>query len=207
MPALVKRVPLLGILSLIFFAIHGLGYVRSGQFEQLLWACDLAAALVGISLIIGLPTVNGIAVMWLAFGFPSWTIDCLTGGEFIPSSVLIHFGSLVVGLLGVRRIGLPAGTWWKAVLAAFALHLLCRWVTSPEANINIAHTMWRGWDRIFHSHLQYVAFVHGIFAIVFWGLEAGLRRLFWGVPIFKKLGRTTPAQHDSERSQDQKKES
>lgn len=191
MPALVKRVPLLGILSLIFFLIHASGYARTGQLEEVLWACDLAAAFVGLGLIIGLPTLNGIAVMWLAFGFPAWSIDCLTGGEFLPTSVLIHFGSLLIGLLGIRRIGLPAGTWWKAVIAAFALHMLCRWVTSPAANINIAHTMWRGWDRVFHSHMQYVAFVHGVFAIFFWSLEATLRRLFWGVPIFGK-GRVAP---------------
>lgn len=186
MSALVKRAPLLGLVSLIFYLAHGFNHVRLGSAEELLWACDVAALLVGVALIVGLPVVNGIGVMWLAFGFPAWAIDCLTGGDFIVTSILIHFGSLVIGLIGIRRIGLPAGTWWKALLAALALHLLCRWVTSPAANINIAHTMWRGWDRIFQSHWQYVAFVHGVFAVVFFSLEVVLRRLFWGVPIFKR---------------------
>jgi hypothetical protein len=170
----------LGALALIGYFVHGSGHLAQGHPEDLLWACHIGAALVGIGLLIGSAAINGVGVALLALGTPLWLLDLSTGGEFLPTSLLTHILGLVIGLYGVRRLGLPAGVWWKATVSLIALIALCRLFTPASANVNVAFAIPHPWEQSFPSHSVYLATVLTVATGYFFILEFVLRR--WLAP-------------------------
>jgi hypothetical protein len=170
----------LGLLALAFYAVHCAWHVRQGHPENVLWACHLAAAVVGVGLLGGWPTCVAVGVTWLAVGVPLWLIDVATGGEFTPTSVLTHLGGLVVGLIGLWQLGMPAGVWWKALLGLAALQQLCRWVTLPEENVNVAFSVYPWMKAYFSSYWLYYAVMVLLFGALYFVAEVVLRKLLPG---------------------------
>jgi hypothetical protein len=176
-----KRLPALGIAAVAFYAAHATTYLLRRQPENLLWVCHLGALAVGVGLIAGWPTWNAVGAFWLVLGVPLWIYDLSRGGEFIATSTLTHGGGLAVGAFGLRRIGLPRGAWWKATAALAGANLLCRAVTPPGENVNLAHAVYRGWESAFPSHFVYLVCLLALFAAVAWALQFGLPKL--GFPV------------------------
>jgi hypothetical protein len=167
----------LGLLALGFYAVHAGYNLRYGHPENLLWACHVAALAIGVGLLGGWATPAAIGVIWLAVGVPLWLIDVLTGGEFTPTSILTHVGGLVVGFVGLRHLGMPAGAWWKALLAMLALQQLCRWVTPAEANVNVAFSVYPWMQPYFASYARYFLAMTALFAGLFFAADYALRKL------------------------------
>ena len=61
--------------------------------------------------------LNAVGLLWACFGLPIWLLYTFTGGEFMPTALLTHVGGLVIGIYGVRVLGLPRGSAWKAFAA------------------------------------------------------------------------------------------
>jgi hypothetical protein len=167
----------LGLLALAFYAVHCAYHVRQGHPEDVLWACHVAAAVVGVGLLGGWATVVAVGVTWLVAGVPLWVFDVATGGEFNPTSVLTHVGGLVVGLVGLWHLGMPSQVWWKALLALAALQQLCRWVTPREANVNVAFAVYPWMEPYFASYWRYCAAMLLLFGAAFFVTELALRKL------------------------------
>jgi hypothetical protein len=167
----------LGLLALACYAAHAGHHLSQRRPENLLWMCSLASVVIGLGLVLSRPDLNAIGVLWLVVGLPLWLGDVATGGEFLPTSLLTHIGGLAIGIAGLTRMGLPHQVWWKALAAAFVLHLLCRRLTSPAENVNLAFAPWRGWEGLFRSHAVYVAAVAAVMALSFFTAEILLRRL------------------------------
>ena len=93
--------------------------------------------------------------MWLALGLPLWVVELATRGGSEPTAALTHIGGLVIGLVGIRKLGLAGPVWWKATAALadppFHLPLGC----PVDANINLAFAVWPGWEPYFPSHGVY----------------------------------------------------
>lgn len=121
--------------------------------------------------------INGIGVAWLMLGVPLWLIDLMSGGEFFLGSVASHVGGLIIGLAGVKRLGMPQGTWWKALLGLAFFQQLARWFTPQQLNVNLAFSVWTGWESVFPSYLVYWSFMTLLSAVVYFTSESGLRRL------------------------------
>jgi hypothetical protein len=168
----------LGLAALSCYAIHAGFHILNGRPEEVLWMCHLGAALVGAGLLIGSPITNGIGTLFLCIGTPLWVMYLAGGGEFYPTSTFPHVGGLAIGLYGVRRFGLPSGTWWKAVAALVALILVCRFITPARANVNVAFAIYPGWETIFPSHLIYIAVLMIQSAGYFLFCEFAARRWF-----------------------------
>jgi hypothetical protein len=104
------------------------------------------------------------------------------GGEWIPTAVLTHVGALVIGLIGVRRLGLPRGAAIKATAAFVPLWALTRVVTPPWANVNVAFSVYQGWQAWFASYPPYFAMLIAFGLVTFvvaeqlLALVAGVRR-------------------------------
>jgi hypothetical protein len=177
-----------GLAALGCYAIHAGFHILNGRPEEVLWMCHLGAALVGVGLLRSSAITNGIGTLFLCVGTPLWVMYLAGGGEFYPTSCFPHLGGLAIGLYGVRRLGLPSGTWWKAALALIALILVCRLVTPPRANVNVAFAIYPGWEKVFPSHRIYLAAMMGLAAGYFVGFEYVLRR--W-LTRKKALGETT----------------
>lgn len=172
----------LGAVALAGTAIHYAYHLYHQRAWDLLWACHVAAALIGVGCLLDWPACVGIGVLWLIVGVPLWLLDLATGGEFTPTSVLTHVVGLVIGLIFVAARGMPAGAWWQALLALVALQQLCRRVTPERANVNIAFAVHKGWEHWFPSYFWYWLLWAGVFALTFAASEWGLRWMFGTYP-------------------------
>ena len=170
----------LGLAALACYAIHAGFHLYNRRPEEVLWMCHLGAALVGVGLLFSSATANGIGTLFLCIGTPLWVMYLAGGGELYPTSTFPHLGGLAIGLYGVRRLGLPSGTWWKAVAVLIALILVCRLGTPPHANVNVAFAVYPGWEKVFPSHPVYLAVMMAQSAGYFFLCEYALRR--WLAP-------------------------
>lgn len=169
-----------GALALAFYAIHAGHHLLRGHPEDLLWACHLGAVCVGVGLLARLPAVNAVGFLWLATGDVLWLVDLASGGEFIPTSLFTHGGGLALGALGLARFGMPRHTWWRATLAFLVLQQLCRSATPAQANVNLAHAVWSGWEEFFPSTLCYQIMLLAIGAAACFAVERISRRMLGG---------------------------
>ena len=157
----------MGILAILFYAIHAAVHLHRGQPYDLLWACHIAALLVGIGLIARNATFNAIGFLWSCVGTLLWILDLTTGGELMPTSTLTHLGAIAFGWIGVRKLGMPRLAAIKALASFGMLWIVCRIVTPSSANINAAFRVHDGWEPYFSSYTLYFAMLLLIGAAIF----------------------------------------
>jgi hypothetical protein len=106
---------------------------------NLLWMCHVAALLLSLGVFTRIAIVVRIAAVWSIVGVPLWLIDVVANGAH-PASILSHVAVPIVGFFALREHRGPA-----LPIAAYALTLfvivqqLCRMLTLPALNINVAH--------------------------------------------------------------------
>ncbi len=171
-----RRGSTLGFLPILFYNVHAAYWVFRGGWENSLWICHVASLLIGFGLILELPALNLAGVLWLLVGNFFWFLYLAFGGEFLPTSFLTHIGSLIIGMVGINRMGAPASTWWRAGLGMIPLHLAAK-LTPPAENVNLAHRIEHGWEQIFPTHLVYVLSVFVVCLAAFYAAERLLSRL------------------------------
>jgi hypothetical protein len=159
------------------YAAHASVHLSRGEPYDLLWGCHLAVLLVGAGLWTASAALNAVGLLWACFGMPIWLIYTFTGGEFMPTSLLTHAGAIAIGVAGVRLLGMPAGTWWKAMAGYLALWGITRAVTPRPANINLAFSVYPGWETRFTSYPIYFATLLVCGAVTFAVGETILRRI------------------------------
>jgi hypothetical protein len=177
-----KLLAWLGCAEIMCYAALVVQYAQRRQLANALWACHLGALAVGIGLMLRWPACIAVGTYWLTLGVPLWVYYLATGGEFLVLSLLTHAGGLA-GYAGLKKLGLPEGIWWKAALAIVLLHVVSRWVTPPEENVNLAHAIHPGWESTFHSHTVYALALLALTIGVFVMLQFGLRRLGFETPV------------------------
>ncbi|HYP78573.1 MAG TPA: hypothetical protein VER12_21520 [Polyangiaceae bacterium] len=167
----------LGGLSLACYAIHVGVHLYRGRFADALWGCHVASLLIAAGAFSERATPAAIGVLWLCFGNPIWLLDIATGGEFLPTSLFTHLGGFVIGILALRRLGVPPHVWWKATLAFLALLGLTRLLTPRASNINLAFAVAPGWEATFPSYPLYLLLLISAGAVTFFAAELGLRKV------------------------------
>lgn len=172
----------LGLLAILFYGAHAVYHLTHGFPENLLWACHLGSLAVGVGLTFRLPTLNAVGVLWLAVGTPLWIAGRLGGGDLVITSSLTHLGGLAIGVYGMRRFGVPRHVALQASAGIVVLHLLSRWTSPQDRNVNLARGIWTGFDRVFSSHWSFLIAVFLALVVAFAGLERGLRSLFGEPP-------------------------
>ena len=165
-----------GIAASVCYAIHFVFNFCRGRPEDMLWICHAGAALVAGGLLFSAATVNGVGVLFLCLGTPVWLMDVVSGGEFNPTSCCNHLGVFGLGLYGVRRLGMPRGTWTKAAVSLVALVAFSRLATPASANVNLAFAVYPGWENRFPSHPVYLITIIAASVAYFVGTELLLRR-------------------------------
>jgi hypothetical protein len=172
----------LGLLAVGLYGIHGAHELSAGRPESLLWSCHLASLAVGLGLLLRRPTWIAIGLMWLVLGLPLWAMEVVFRSGFEPTAALTHVGGLVLGMFGIRRLGLAGPVWWKAAAALAVLHLVSRWTTPEKANVNLAFAIWPGWEPYFPSRGVYLVTLLLLGLAVFGGTEYALRRTGFAAP-------------------------
>jgi hypothetical protein len=168
---------LLGIVAVVCYAIHAAVHLARGEWYDLFWACHVAALFVGGGLLARSAVINSVGVLLGLMGLPLWLADLAAGGEFYPTSVLTHVVALCTGLYGAFLLGLPRGSWWRAALVLVGLIGLCRLVTPPGPNVNVAFAIQHGWESRFTSHGSYLAWMVGSATVYFFVVERFVRLL------------------------------
>ncbi len=172
-----SRYRLVGVLPLVFFGLITVHYVKQGDPENMLWACHFSNLLIGVGLLVNWRAGVAAGLLWLSVGVPFWIIWLVGGGGFFVTSMLTHVGGATVGIWAMRQVSWSRGIWWKALLALLLLQLVCRYTTSPAANVNISHDVWKGWEQTFPSYPVYLILLLGITAVIFAVVEQGFLRL------------------------------
>jgi len=178
----------LGGLALLSFVIHGGGHVLRGTAHDVLWACTVANLLIAFGLLLPLrreqaATLCAIAVLWLCVGNFTWALDLIFGGEFFITSLLTHWLGLILGLLSLRRLGWPQRAWLHATLSLIALQIISRLLTPAAANVNVAHSVYASYSRIYPSYPWFWLASFAQTTAAYFVIDRILRRL---------LGRPTP---------------
>ncbi len=167
----------LGSLALACYAVHAGFHGYHGRFADALWGCHVASLLIAAGAFSERPTPVAIGVLWLCFGNPLWILDLSTGGELLPTSVFTHVGGFIIGVLLLKRLGVPRHAWWQAALAFLGLLGVTRLLTPRASNVNLAFAVAPGWERTFPSYPVYLLLMVSAGAVTFFAAELGLRKV------------------------------
>jgi hypothetical protein len=172
----------LGAASVCLYAAHLGQCLYRRETENAFWICHLGSLLVGIGLLTRNGTLNAIGTLWLLIGLPLWIYDLIKVGDWSVTSVLTHVLGPIIGLLGVRMLGMPTGIWWKSVAGLVPVFVLSRLLTPPAANINLSHAIYPGSEALFPNYPVYIAALTGLYAGGAFGFQGLARRLGWKPP-------------------------
>jgi putative flavoprotein involved in K+ transport len=163
-----------GLLALSILLVHmkDLGFHRA----DFLWCCNAAALLVGLGLTLGWARANAIGFFWFMVGIPCWLIDIAHGGaaDYRWTTLLTHFGAPALAAVGLRGLGIPRGTWWRAMLTLVGLQQLSRLLTSKAENVNLSYDVHGTGEGL--PYPVYYAALTVIFSLTFLATEHLLRR-------------------------------
>ena len=165
-----------GAVLLFFWALQARNRYACGKSVEMLWNCNVATFSVAVGSLLRWDRAISVGLLVAMLGFSMWIIGLITGIEVTLPSLVTHPATVIVGFLGVRSCGIPAGSWWQAWLVIVGLHMLCRVASPRELNVNLAHAIWPGFDRYFSSHRTYVLFLVALYFVFLFVVEAALRR-------------------------------
>jgi hypothetical protein len=149
------KLRLLGLLPLFFFLTQVVHYWRIHQLGQLLWMCNIGNLLLALGLFLEKPVVVRLAAIWTIPGLLIWFLYVVLVWEVFLSSFLAHVGGLAVAIVALSQYGMDRIAWRWAFGWYLVVQLLSRFITPPELNINLAHAIQPGWDRVFHSYWSF----------------------------------------------------
>ncbi|MBI3726007.1 hypothetical protein HY251_18925 [bacterium] len=146
-----SQLELPGLLALGFYGVNAAYYFHRGEPWNALWICHLSCVWIGLGLMLRSPALNAIGLLWLSYGFPLWVYYLIFEGDLRATSACTHVGGMSAALLGVRELGIPRGTWRKAIAGILVLQQVCRMTTPAPENVNMSAGVWAGFERCFFS--------------------------------------------------------
>jgi hypothetical protein len=162
------RFRLLGVLPLAVYIVHlHYNWSRGGPGHGL-WMCHISNVALGLGLLCAYAPLVRVAIIWSIPLTPLWIMDMVRTGEIPAITFFSHLGGLVVGLIGLWHVRAGRRTWLYALVWYLCIQQISRMVTPPELNVNIAHTMYVGWERIFSAYWHYWLFTTVSAAGVLW---------------------------------------
>jgi hypothetical protein len=165
-----------GAAAVSFFLIHGAVLVAESASPHLLWCCHLGCLLVGIGLLRPYRWTYAVGTAWMVLGVPLWLLNVFVSREFMPTSLLSHMGGLLLAFYGLNHVEIPRHLWLAATTGLIALAVVTRLLTPPAANINLAFSVWAGWETVFPSYFHYALMMLALAAVLFFLFEITARR-------------------------------
>lgn len=172
------RLRLLGVLPLLFFFGQAVHYWRISELGHMLWMCNIGLLVLALGLFFEKPLLVRVPAIWTIPGIFAWFFFyVVTWGVFL-SSVLVHVGGLVVAAIALRTYRMDRQSWRYAFGWALLVQLISRFVTAPQLNVNVAHAVQPGWERMFPSYWMFWLAAIVAMAAVLW-LSGLAWRTFW----------------------------
>lgn len=172
------RMRLLGLLPLTFFLAQGVHYWRIDQLGHMLWMCNIGNLLLAMGLFLEKPLVVRLAAIWMIPGLLVWFIYVVLAWGVFLTSTLAHVGGLIVAMFALRSYRMDRTAWRWAFGWYLVVQLLSRFVTPPDLNVNLAHTIQPGWESAFESYWIFWLTLTLVAAVVLW-LSGLLLRSIW----------------------------
>ena len=172
------RMRLLGLLPLTFFLAQGVHYWRIDQLGHMLWLCNIGNLLLAMGLFLEKPLVVRLAAIWMIPGLLVWFIYVVLAWGVFLTSTLAHVGGLIVAMFALRSYRMDRTAWRWAFGWYLVVQLLSRFVTPPDLNVNLAHTIQPGWESAFESYWIFWLTLTLVAAVVLW-LSGLLLRSIW----------------------------
>jgi len=147
--------------------------------------CHVSNLMLAFGLMLLQPTLIRVATIWIIPGIPLWIMDMARTGEMPVITFFSHLGGLVVSLVALRHVRADRYAWLYGMACYLLVQQVCRMVTPPELNVNVAHTMYHGWDRVFGAYWQYWIFTTVSAAGTLWVINLVLLKL---MPVRKGEG-------------------
>jgi hypothetical protein len=158
----------LGLLPLGFFLANLAANYGEGHIGNSLWMCYLANLLLAAGLLLARPELLRPGAIWILPGLPLWLMDMIRTGIVRPTGVFAHLGGAAVGMIALGRFRAGRFAWLQAFLLFLAVQQLCRWITPADLNVNLAHAIYSGSERMFSGYLSYWFTTSALMALALW---------------------------------------
>lgn len=150
-----NQLRLLGLLPLLFFLAQGIHYWRIHQLGHMLWMCNIGNLLLALGLFFEKPLLVRVAAIWTIPGLLVWILYVVLAWGVFLTSTLAHVGGLAVATIALRTYRMDRQSWRYAFGWNLLMQLISRFVTAPELNVNLAHSIQPGWERAFGSYWMF----------------------------------------------------
>ena len=149
------RFRLLGLLPLAFFLSQGLHYWQTSELGHMFWMCNVGNLLLAIGLFLGQPMLIRVAGIWMVPGLVVWFLYVVIPYGVFWSSMLAHIGASIVAMIALYKVRVDRSAWLYALTWYFIVHLMSRWFTPVEMNVNVAQKVQTGWEQTFTSYWKF----------------------------------------------------
>ena len=168
---LTLRFRLMGFLPVIFFLAQALHYWRGGGLGNLLWMCNAGSLVLATGLFLDRRELIRAAAIWTIPGLALWiryVLYATFNYEMVLSSILVHVGGIVIGLIVLRRVRMDRLAWLYAFAWYLIVQVAARLFTTPELNVNLAFRIQPGWDHAFSSYWKFWIVMTAVVAAGLW---------------------------------------
>ena len=160
-----------GFLALGSFFLVLFSYISAGKTSEILWLCHISNLLLALGIFLRLPQLVRPAALCIIPGLFLWFGDALATGDISRTSIVSHTAGLGAAILAMYLFGTEANAWIYAIIWVLLVQQVGRFITVPEVNVNLAHGIYPGWEKIFRAYWQYWIFIIGTAAAVMFGLN------------------------------------
>jgi hypothetical protein len=169
---------LMGALPLIFFLAQLIHYWREGGIANMLWMCNIGNLALAIGIFAGHRELIRLSAIWMIPGLALWFVYVFLPSGLLFTSSLAHIGGFVVAIIALRKVRVDRRAWVYAFVWYLIMQVISRIVTSPDANVNVAHRIQPGWDSTFGSYWAFWPLMTLVVAVGLW-LLGRLLNLLW----------------------------
>lgn len=169
---------LLGVLPLIFFFAQLIHYWRGGGLANMLWMCNVGNLALAIGLFTAHRELIRVSSIWMIPGLVVWFVYVFLPSGILLTSTMAHLGGFAVALIVLRKVGVDRVAWLYAFIWYLLMQLISRFTTAPDANVNLAHRVYYGWESVFGSFWKFWLVLTVVVAIGLWTIGRVLN-LMW----------------------------
>lgn len=172
------RMRLIGLLPLFFFLAQAVHYWRINELGHLLWMCNVGNLVLAMGLFLEKRRVVRLASIWMLPGVVVWFVFVVLPWGLFLTSILAHVGGLIVAMFALTKYRMDRTAWLWAFGWYLVVQLCTRFVTPPNLNVNLAHSIQPGLQETFGSYWLFWLTLTVATAASLWFSGLLLERLF-----------------------------
>ncbi len=143
---------LIVLLPLFFFQAQAVHYWRTNELGHLLWMCNVGNLLLALGLFLEKARVVRLAAIWMIPGLVVWFVYVVLPWGLFFTSILAHAGGFIVAMFVLSKYRMDRTAWLWAFGWYLLVQLASRFVTPPNLNVNLAHSVQAGTEQTFESY-------------------------------------------------------